>query len=237
MPTLPEDYTVLVTGARSGLGRYLAEDWLHRGARVVGCSREPTNLKHASYTHFVADVSNEQSVRRMFADMRNTLGRLDVLVNNAGIMSSSASLLTSANTAAAVFNTNFHGTFLCSREASTLMKKGRYGRIINVSSISVLYAFMGNAIYGASKAAVEHFTRVHAKEVVDYGITVNAVGLPPVEGTGMVADLDDAVVADAVKHTVLKRRITLEEAAHAIQFLADANSNAITGQTIYLGGC
>ena len=237
MHTNNESKAVLITGARTGFGRYLAEQWLRRGARVIGCSREPTDLTHESYEHVIADVSDEHSVKTLFMVVRKSFGSLDILINNAGILSSTPVLIASSKTAEEVMRTNFHGTFLCSREAASLMKKKRYGRIVNVSSIAVLHAIRGNAIYGASKAAVEHFTRVFAKEVITAGITVNTVGLPPVEGTGMIARLGDAALAEATGCTLLKRPVTLAEAANAVFFFASSECDAITGQILYLGGC
>ncbi len=236
MTSHPERRVVLITGSRIGIGRYLAEYFLSQGGLVVGCSREPSDLSAADYRHFCLDVSSDRDVGAMFLEVRRTFGRLDVLVNNAGVLAASPVVLTARETLDRLFATNLVGVHLCSREAILLMKKGVFGRIINLSSISVPLAPAGSAIYGGLKAALEQYTRVLAKETSALGITVNAIGLPPVADTGMTAALPDAVVAETVARTALGRQVSLAEVAHAVEFLAAERSSAVTGQTLYLGG-
>ena len=109
----------------------------------------------------------------MFAEIRKKYGRLDVIINNAGIASYTHALLTSLKELQNVLDTNFVGTFLCCREAVKLMKRNKYGRVINISSIHVPLATIGTSIYGATKASIEQFSRVLAQEVFQFGITIN----------------------------------------------------------------
>jgi 3-oxoacyl-[acyl-carrier protein] reductase len=227
---------VLVTGTRTGIGRYLAEHFLGQGLAVVGLSRGPCDLQGESYRHFTVDVTREAELKRLFVEVRREHGRLDILVNNAGALCAAPAVLTSGAAVQGVLETNLFATVICCREAAILMKKGGFGRIVNLTSVAVPLAPEGSSVYGASKAAVEQFTRVFAKEVAPFGVTVNALGLPPTEDTGMAAALSAEATAETLRLTAMKRMITLAEVAHAVDFLVAEETGAITGQTLYLGG-
>jgi len=236
MCSTPERRVVVITGSRTGIGRYLAEHYLRQGVRVVGCSRGESDLESDAYCHLSVDVSKEAEVGNMFAEVRRLHGRLDVLINNAGMLATAPALLTTGQTTEAILATNCLGVLLCCREAAALMKKGGFGRIVNLSTVAVPLAPRGSSVYAASKAAIEQFTRVFAKEVGPFGITVNAIGLPPVEATGMAEALPESAVADTLSRIAIGRMVTLEEVAHAVDFFAAERSGAVTGQTLYLGG-
>ena len=227
---------VLITGTGRGVGKYLAQHYSKNGLRVLGCSRGPVTWELKNYRHFCVDVSDEVAVLEMFSEIRRTYKRLDVLINNAGIMSRDYALMTNRKIVDNVFNTNFTGTFLFCREATKLMVKKKYGRIVNISSIHVALGSVGTSIYGSSKAALEQFSRVLAREVASYGITVNILGLGFVNDTGMVEGLSENAVSEALGRTMLKSRQELEDVAHSMDFLVSEKSGTITGQTLYLGG-
>jgi len=227
---------MVITGTRKGLGRYLARYYVRRDFRVIGCSRKPATFKSKNYTHFRLDVSDEEKVKNMLAETRKTFKRLDVLINNAGVLFANYAVVTPAETVQEVFNTNFLGTFLFSREAVKLMKGAKYGRIISISSIQVPLATVGSSIYSASKAAVEEFSRVFAKEVISFGITVNVLGLSFVRNTGMAEALSKKVISETLEKTITKSPLKFEDVINAIDFLISPKSKDLTGQTIYLGG-
>lgn len=231
-----ENSVVLITGTRTGLGRSLAEHYLRLGAQVFGCSRTAGELQHERFTELLVDVANESDVKQMFQKVRKQAGGLDALINNAGVFAAGPSLLTSSATVQNTLNTNVLGTFLCGREAVPLMQKRGGGRIVNLSSISVPLAPAGVGIYSASKAAVEQLTRVAAKELAPFKITVNAVGCPPIEQTGMAESLPEKALRETLEQTSIKRMVTPVEVAHAIDFFLAKASAAVTGQTLHLGG-
>jgi len=230
-----EGDVVLVTGARKGIGRFLVEHFLQRGALVEGCSREPSDLQHEHYAHHLADVTNEPQVRAMFSDIRRRHGRLDVVVNNAGIGSMNHVLLTPLSTVERVMATNVMGTFLVCREAAKLMRRGPSGRIVNIGSIATPLKLEGEAVYAASKAAVVTFTQILARELAEFGITCNVVGPTPID-TDLIRGVPGPTMDRLVGRMPLKRLGTFEDVAHVIDFLVHPGSAAVTGQTIYLGG-
>ena len=231
----PRQQIILITGARKGIGRSLAEHYLGKGHSVVGCSRKNSDLSHDRYTHHCLDVADETAAQRMFADVADKNGRLDVLINNAGIASMNHVLLTSAAKAKEIVATNFIGTFLMCREAARLMKKNRFGRIVNVASVATPLKLEGEAVYAASKAAVISFTQVVAKELAGFGITVNAVGPTPIE-TDLIKSVPKEKLDQLINLQAIKRPGTFSDVTNVVDFLIRPESEFITGQVIFLGG-
>jgi 3-oxoacyl-[acyl-carrier protein] reductase len=235
VPSRPDAPVTLITGTSRGLGAALARHYLGRGHRVVGCSRQADPGLGEGYTHFTVDVADEDAVRGMFAEVRQSLGRLDHLVNNAGVAAMNHALTTPMSTVMKVLETNVAGTFLCCREGARLMRKNRYGRIVNLSSVAVPLRLEGESIYAASKAAVESLTAVLARELAPFGITVNAVGPVPIETDlirGVPAEKIDALVA----RQAIPRRGEWTDLANVTDFFLSEASGMVTGQTLYLGG-
>lgn len=226
---------VLVTGARKGIGRFLAEHFARRGAVVVGCSRQAADWSLDGVTHMVADVAREADVRELLRTIQRDFGRLDVAINNAGIASMNHSLLTPLSTVERVMATNFAGTFLISRESAKLMQRRRYGRIVNFTTVALPLQLEGEAVYAASKSAVETLTRVLARELGDMGITCNAIGPSPIE-----TDLIRGVPADKIdgitQRLAIKRLGRYEDVVNVVDFFVQPESDYVTGQVIYLGG-
>ena len=229
------EQVVLITGARKGIGRSLAEHYLDHGYSVVGCSRKDSDLRHDHYRHYCLNVTDETAIKSMFADITNRNGRLDVLINNAGIASMNHVLLTSVDKAREILDTNFIGTFLMCREAARLMKKNQFGRIVNMASVATPLKLEGEAVYAASKAAVISFTQVVAKELASFGITVNAIGPTPID-TDLIKSVPGEKLDQLINMQAIKRRGTFGDVTNLIDFLIRPESDFITGQVIFLGG-
>jgi len=227
---------ILITGDRKGIGRYLSEYYLEKGITVIGCSRSETDLKHKNYQHFCLDVSDEQAVKKMYSQIRQTHGRLDVLINNAGVdLSFAPILLVPYKSALRTVEINLLGTFLMSREAAKIMMKNSFGRIINFSSMLVKHEIKGTAIYTASKSAIISFTRVMAKEVYGYNITCNIIA-PSAIKTDLMDSVDKDVLKDILKRNAIQELCKTEDISNTIDWFIKTTSNSITGQIIYLGG-
>jgi len=214
----PVQQVVLITGARKGIGRSLAEHYLAEGYSVVGCSRKESDLRHDRYTHYCLDVADETAIKNMFANIAAKNGRLDVLINNAGIASMNHVLLTSVDKAREILETNFIGTFLMCRESARLMKKNQFGRIVNLASVATPLKLEGEAVYAASKAAVISFTQVVAKELASFGITVNAIGPTPID-TDLIKSVPEEKLDQLISMQAIKRRGTFGDVSNLVDFL------------------
>src|SRR5262245_17154689 len=230
-----ENPVTLITGTSKGIGKFLAGHYVHCGHRVVGCSRGDNDSTLDGYVHYVADVTDEQAVKRLFADIRRTYGRLDHLINNAGIASMNHALLTPLSTVHRVLNTNVVGTFLFCREAAKLMQNQNYGRIVNISTVAVPLKLAGEAIYVASKAAVLSLTEVLAKELAPLGITVNAVGPGPID-TDLIRSVPKAKIDQILARQAINCFGGFDDVANVIDFYLRKESGLITGQNLFLGG-
>jgi 3-oxoacyl-[acyl-carrier protein] reductase len=226
---------ILITGTRKGIGKELAEYYLNLDFIVIGCSRGNGTIVNDNYRHFELDVSDEKAVVKMVRATKKEFGRIDVLLNNAGIASMNHFLTTSFSTVQNIFNTNFLGTFIFSREVSKVMMKQKYGRIVNYTTVASALRLEGEAIYAASKGAIENFTQTISKEVAPYNITVNAIGPTPVE-TDLIKAVPKDKIQDLLDKQAIKRFGTFEDIKNVIDFFIDDKSDFITGQVIYLGG-
>lgn len=226
---------VLVTGSRKGLGRQLSEWFLSNGNIVVGCSRSETDLQDANYSHHTLDVSEEKAVKLMIQTVKKSHGRIDYLINNAGIAAMNHFCLTPTTTFEKIFQTNCTGTFVVQREVSKLMMKQRYGRIVNFSTVAVPLRLQGEGAYAASKAAVVSMTQTSAKELGEFGITVNAVGPTPVD-TDLIRAVPKAKIQELIDQQAIKRMGKFEDVRNVIEFFIRPESSFVTGQLIYLGG-
>ena len=226
---------VFITGTRKGIGRFLAKHFVKKGAYVEGCSRKPIDWKLENYSHHIANVEDEAQIKRVVASIQKRRGRLDIVINNAGIASMNHALLTPVAMVDRILATNFRGTFITCRECAKLMRKRKYGRIVNISTIAVPMRLEGEAIYAASKSAITMLTEILARELSDFGITCNVVGPTPIE-TDLTRAVPKEKIDALVKNLVIKRLGRFEDVANVIDFFVRPESDYITGQIIYLGG-
>ena len=226
-----EGRIAVVTGAASGLGAAVARKLHQEGATVVAADRN--EITAPDVVPVTCDVSEEGDVQRLFEACRDRFGRVDLLVNNAGISGRPARRLHECEPADwdRLFAVNLRGAFLVLRAALPLML-GAGGAIVNTASVAAFRARPGFAAYTTSKAAVAMLTRQAALEYAADGIRVNAVA-PGLIDTPLVEDLPPAVRADAAARIPLGRLGTPEEVAALMTFLLSGAASYITGQ-IYL---
>ena len=226
----------LITGTRKGIGRHLAERYAAQGWHVVGVSRGTPDWKLSGYEHHELDVADEKAVKQLFLGVRKAHGRLDALINNAGIASMNHMLLTPLSTMQSIFATNVFGTFLFCREAARLMSSAKVkGRIVNFATVATPLKLEGEAAYAASKAAVVSLTEVLARELAPLSITVNAVGPTPIE-TDLIRSVPKAKMDALIARQAVPRMGTMDDVRNVIDFFLREESDFITGQVVYLGG-
>ncbi len=225
----------LITGASRGIGRALAAHYAAQGHAVVGCSRGKIDWKLEGFTHVQADVCDEKQVLALFSRIGKEHGRLDHLVNNAGVAAMNHFTLTPMETVRRVLDVNVAGTFLFCREAARLMQKRGFGRIVNMGTVAVALKLEGEAIYAASKAAVLSLTQVLAKEIAPFGVTVNAVCPTPIE-TDLIKNVPKEKLDKLLERQAIRRYGTFADVANAVDFFLKPESAFVTGQALFLGG-
>jgi len=226
---------VVVTGARKGLGRMLAEYFLAEGAQVVGLSRGESSISHANYQHYGVDVGDEMAVRSAFSKIGRSHGGVHIVINNAAVTASSHAILLPASQAEEIVRTDFLGVLYVSREAAKWMRKGKFGRIINIGSVLSVLEPVGSSVYAAMKAASITVTGVLAKEFASYGITVNTVSVSALQ-TDMLDQLSPEKRDELLGSLPLSRLATPEDVFNVVDFFASPRSSYITAQTVFLGG-
>lgn len=235
----------LVTGGSRGIGRVISEKLARHGYNVAICysgnesaAQETISecKKFGVQAMFIkADVSNESEVKNMFEEVKQLMGPVEVLVNNAGITKDGLLLRMSEEDYDAVVDTNLKGTFLCTKAAIKDMMKARRGKIVNITSIVGVNGNAGQANYAASKAGIIGFTKSVAREYGTKGITVNAVA-PGFIQTAMTDKLPDNVKEDYLKQIPVGRFGSPEDVANVVEFLASEKSDYVTGQVIEVTG-
>ncbi len=236
--------TAIVTGASQGLGRAIAIALGAAGARVACVARNAEKLADTvaqivaaggKAEAFAADVSDKDSIEGVVKAVAEDWGRLDILVNNAGITRDTLLPAMSDEQWNDVITTNLTGTFLFTRAAAQRMMRARYGRIINISSVSGLIGNAGQTNYSASKAGVIGLTRSLAKELAKRKITVNAVAPGFIESE-MSAKLGDAILGEVVKRIPANRIGHPDDVSACVLFLASSAASYVTGQVLTVDG-
>jgi 3-oxoacyl-[acyl-carrier protein] reductase len=239
------DKVALVTGASRGIGRAIAVDLARNGASVYCTSTKAGGcdgtlaaidaLSSGKAKALVADVSSPAAAEELARSVLAEAGRLDFLVNNAGITRDGLFLRMSEDDFDAVIGTNLRGTFLVCKAFARAMAKARGGRIVNIGSIVGLSGNAGQVNYAASKAGLIGLSKSLAQELAGRGITVNVVA-PGFIATDMTAGLDEAVQKTMLEQIPLARLGAPEDVARVVTFLCGEGAAYMTGQTLVVDG-
>jgi 3-oxoacyl-[acyl-carrier protein] reductase len=240
-----ENQVAVVTGAGRGIGHAIAGRLANEGARVACVSRTEANAKTTAdeinamradaAKYYAVDVGDHAAVQKIGAQILQDFGKIDILINNAGMTRDGLAMRMSLEDWDSVINTNLRGAFSFTQAVLRAMVKRRSGRIINISSVSGIMGNAGQTNYAASKAGLIGFTKSLARELAGRNITVNAVA-PGFITTDMTAGLSDKVKETLHAKIPLGKTGTPEDIANAVAFLASAEAGYITGQTLCVDG-
>ncbi len=235
----------IITGAGRGIGRAIAVRLASEGARVACVSRTDANAKKTAdeinalradaAKAYAVDVADHAAVQKIGAQILQDFGKIDILINNAGMTRDALAMRMSLEDWDSVINTNLRGAFSFTQAILRAMIKQRSGRIINISSVSGIMGNAGQTNYAASKAGLIGFTKSLARELASRNITVNAIA-PGFITTDMTAGLSDEVKKALHAKIPLGKTGTPEDIANAVAFLASADASYITGQTLCVDG-
>ncbi len=237
---------VLLIGASGGLGRHFALGLANAGYNLIlhyNKSEEKTKnltdeLKNfpIKFTEHKADISNEEEIESMVKKTADELGSIDVLINNAGISIDGMSWKLGLDAWNKVISVNLTGPFICIKHVLPIMRKNKWGRIINITSVVPQIGVPGTIAYSASKAGLNGITKSVSREVINYNITINQIALGYFNA-GMLFQIPEET-REQIKATIPKKEFgNPEEIVRCILYLCGDKANYITGQTININGC
>lgn len=242
---MSENKVALITGAARGIGEAIAEKFASEGYDLIinyvgdGIDLNALNEKYSKYNvkaaFLKADVSNYSECEAMVNEAIKEFGKIDVLVNNAGITKDGLLMRMSEDDFDKVLNVNLKGTFNMSKIVSTLMMRNKFGRIVNIASVVGVSGNAGQCNYAASKAGIIGFTKSLAKELASRNVLANCVA-PGFINTAMTAVLPDNVKEGINSQIPMKRMGNASEIANAVFFLGNTENTYITGQVLNVDG-
>ncbi len=224
--------TIVITGASRGLGAHCAMRLHEKGYRVVGLGRNPP--RDSPFEMRQADVGDAASVKAALGELKRD-SSVYALINAAGIASMNLVITTPSETVRRIIATNLLGTIFCCQAVAPAMVKRGGGRIINFSTLGVQLAISGEAVYIASKAGIEGFSRTFAREMAPHGVTVNTIAPGPID-TALVAKVPRASIDEVVGRQLIARQGEPEDVWNIVSLLLSAESSMITGETLHVGG-
>ena len=239
-----EPKSAIITGSAQGIGKAIAVKLAEKGLNIVvsdimideakktAAEIEKMGVKAIAVK---TDVSNAEDVKVLIETTKETFGSVDILINNAGITRDSLSMRMSEADWDIVLDVNLKGTFLCAQAASKIMMKQKYGRIVNISSVSGILGTAGQANYASSKAGVIALTKALSRELAARNITVNAVA-PGFILTEMTDKLPDKVKEEYITQIPLGRAGTPLDVANVVDFLISPAASYVTGIVISVSG-
>ncbi|MEY8675585.1 3-oxoacyl-[acyl-carrier-protein] reductase [Thomasclavelia cocleata] len=243
-----KDKVVLVTGGAQGIGKEICITCAREGAKIVvnyvdfgenetiaKATKEELEALGATVMLVQANIASFEETKTMFKTIIKEFGRIDVLVNNAGITKDNLLMRMKESDFDAVIDVNLKGTWNCMKHAAKFMMKQRYGRIISMSSVVGVMGNAGQVNYSASKAGIIGMTMSLAREVGSRGITVNAIA-PGFIQTAMTDVLPDEIKENMAKQIPLGTFGQVSDIANTVVFLASDDARYITGQTIHVDG-
>lgn len=234
-----KDKIVIITGSSRGVGLQITKHFIKNGATVIGLSTGDSTFKDEKYKHFSVNIGDAESITNCFKkEICKQFKRIDIVINNAAVMTSQYSMVMPIKNAIDMVNVNLLGVFFVSREASKLMRGKEEGRIINIGSMASSLEPIGDSIYAATKAGISSLANVMAKELSSMNITCNTLAITAIETDMLNSHSATAQVKikEIINSLPMPRMASADDILNVIDFFASDRSSYITAQTIFLGG-
>ena len=225
----------LITGSSRGVGLRVSKHFLVGGATVLGVSRGEATIKSDHYHHIKVDLADADAIITAFRAVRNLVPRVDIVINNAALLTSQYSMIMPPAAAQAMVNVNLLAPFIVSREAAKLMRKTKWGRIINIGSMAASLEPVGDSVYAACKAGLSTLANVMAKEFGSFNITCNTLAITAID-SDMLRQLPRDKIEAIIAALPIPRFADIDDILNVIDFFAAERSAYITAQTVFLGG-
>jgi 3-oxoacyl-[acyl-carrier protein] reductase len=222
---------IVVTGASKGIGEHICNRLIDKGYEVVGLAR---TVKKRRYKMINCDVSSTESIEKSIKTLKK-LGNISGLINAAGIASLNLTLFMTKKSIQNIIDTNLVGTIYMSKLITPLMIRNKKGFIINFSTIAVPLAMKGEAIYVASKAGIEGFTRAFAREVSGFNINVNCISPGPIK-TDLTRGVDEEEINNLISQQLINKQFKLDDISNLVETIINKKYSSITGQILHVCG-
>lgn len=222
---------IIVTGASRGLGKAICERLSASGNEVLGLARSEVQAPYATRT---CDVTRFDDLRALAGELRQE-GAVEALINVAGVASMNLAITTPETTVRQIVETNLLGTIFACQAFAPLMLRHKMGRIVNFSTIAVALGLKGESIYAASKAGIEGFSRAFAREMADFGITVNCIAPGPID-TDLLRGVSQEQIARIIEHQIVPKQFAPSAVCDLVETLLSPKAQMLTGQVLHVGG-
>jgi 3-oxoacyl-[acyl-carrier protein] reductase len=223
---------IIVTGASKGIGYAVTQRLIDKGTDVLGLARDVSQLKFNSLS---CDVSSYDEIKSIVRFLKKNKILVEGLVNAAGVASMNLAVTTPPQITQRLIQVNLVGTIYCCQLFSPLMLRKKKGSIINFSTIAVSLGLKGESIYVASKAGIEGFSRVFAREMADFNVRVNCIAPGPID-TDLIKGVSDQQISNIIEQQVIKKQFKPSDVCDLIELLLDEKSSSLSGQVLKVGG-
>tara|TARA_B100000886_G_scaffold339163_1_gene303808 strand:- start:1786 stop:2460 length:675 start_codon:yes stop_codon:yes gene_type:complete len=222
---------IIVIGASSGIGKTISNYLIKKGEKIITLSRSKAEFEY----HLTCDVTDYNSLKKIYKYLNQNYKNIEAIINCAGIASMNLAVTTPSHITEKIIKTNLIGTIYTNQIFAPLLIKNKYGRIINFSTIAVPLGLQGESIYVASKAGVEAFSKVFAKEMAPFNITVNCIAPGPIR-TNLLRGIDEKKIKNILNRQIIKKELQAKDVYDLVEIIINKNASNITGQVFNLGG-
>jgi 3-oxoacyl-[acyl-carrier protein] reductase len=223
---------IIVTGASRGLGQAITERLVESGEEVLGLARNTSGM---GINAIECDVSDYASVKNASKEVKRMKKPVKAFINAAGVASMNMAVTTNESTVQKLIQTNLVGTIYCCQLFAPIMLRQKQGSFINFSTIAVALALKGESVYAASKAGVESFSRIFAREMADFNVRVNCIAPGPIR-TDLLRGITDTQIEKITSQQVIPKQFQKSDVCDLVELLIDEKAASLSGQVLNVGG-